>query len=67
MFFDQELIRKLGFGNAYFIQDQWHLLDSGLVKNFGKNGYELLEGYSVKMVKSESEDEFQSSMDVAFQ
>ena len=35
-FFDQELIRKLGFGNAYFIQDQWHLLDSGLIKFFGK-------------------------------
>jgi hypothetical protein len=57
----------LGFGNAHFIQDQWHPLDAGLVKICGKNGYELLEGYSVKMVKSESEHEFQSTRDLTFQ
>ena len=29
-FFDQELIRRLGFRDACYVADQWHLLDSGL-------------------------------------
>ena len=66
-FFDQELVKKLRFVNPHFIWDQWRLLDLGLVKIFGKSGYELLEGYLVKLVKSNSEEEFQSIMDLAFQ
>jgi hypothetical protein len=66
-FFDQDLIQKLGFINAHFILDQWHLLDSGLVKIFGKSGYELLQGYLVKMVKSESEEDFQLTSELALQ
>ena len=41
-FFDQSLIRKMGFTNARFIQDHWHLYDSGLKQMFGPAGYELL-------------------------
>ena len=29
-FFDQDLVRKLGFTNAFYVTDQWHLLDSGI-------------------------------------
>ena len=64
-FFDQELVKKLCFVNPHFIPDQWQLLDLGLVN--GKSGYELLEGYLVKLVKSNSEEEFQSIMDLAVQ
>ncbi len=66
-FFDQDLVQKLGFVNAHFILDQWHLLDSGLVKIFGKSGYELLQGYLVKMVKSESEEDFLLTSELALQ
>ena len=43
-FFDQALSVKLGFMSAQFSLDQWHLLDSGLTKMFGKGDYELLQG-----------------------
>ena len=66
-FFDQELVKKLGFVNSHVIQDQWHLLDSGLAKIFGKSGYEPLECYLMKMVKSDAEAEFHSTVDLAFQ
>jgi len=65
--FDQDLIQKLGFVNAHFILDQWHLLDSGLVKIFGKSGHELLQGYLVKMVKSKSEEDFLLTLEFALQ
>ena len=28
--FDQDLVRKLGFTNAFYVTDQWYLLDSGI-------------------------------------
>lgn len=66
-FFDHELIKKLGFVNTHFNMDQWHLLDSGLVKFFERSGYEQLEGFLLKMVKSESEDDFLLTPELAFQ
>ena len=51
-FFDQDLIVKLGFVNAQFILDQWHLLDSGLMKMFGKSGYEILNRHLIKIIKA---------------
>ena len=64
-FFDQALIVKLGFVNARFILDQWHLLDSGLMKMFGKSGYELLNEHLIKMIKAQSEIEYNATLTVA--
>ena len=58
-FFDQEMIVALGFTHANFINDQWHLLDSGLCKMFGKGAYALLKGHLVRMVKATSETEYE--------
>jgi hypothetical protein len=66
-FFDQDLIVKLGFVNAQFILDQWHLLDSGLMKMFGKSGYELLNGHLIKMIKAQSKIENDKTLEAALQ
>ena len=69
-FFDQEMIIKLGFTNAKFIMDHFHLYISanpGLAKIFGKGGYELLKGHLIKMIQSTSEDDFCSVLDSARQ
>ena len=43
-FFDQKMCNDtLGFTNAAYITDVWHLLDQGLCKLFGKSGYILLK------------------------
>ena len=57
-FFDQSVIEKMGFTNARFIQDHWHLYDSGLKKTFGSAGYELLKSHLVRMVQSPSAGDF---------
>ena len=63
--FDQDMVIELGFVNAKFFTDQWHLLDSGLSKKFGKSGYELLKGHLVRMVKADSEQEFEDTLQAA--
>ena len=65
-FFDQELVEKLGFSNATFILDRWHLLDSGLEKMFGKSGYEKLKGHLVRMIESNSKEDFDSFFTAAW-
>ncbi len=45
--------------------DQWHLLDSGLMKMFGKSGYELLNGHLIKMIKAQSEIEYNTTLEAA--
>ena len=42
-FFDQKLIQSMGFINATFVMDRWHLRESGLLKMFGPTGYGLLK------------------------
>ncbi|KAL7450896.1 hypothetical protein ACHAWC_002749 [Mediolabrus comicus] len=64
-FFDQELIIGLGFINAHYVTDLWHLLDSGLEKMFGKAGYALLKGHLVRMVNATSEAEFEETLQLA--
>ena len=64
-FFDQEMIIAFGFTNAKYITDQWHLLDSGLCKMFGKRAYVLLKGHLVRMVKATSETEFEEVLQSA--
>ena len=58
-FFGQALIVKLGFMNAQSILDQWHLLDSGLMKMFGMNGH------LIKLIKAQSEIEYNTTLTVA--
>ena len=57
-FFDQETIIDLGFINANFIMDHWHLFDSGLLKIFGKSGYDKLKSHLVQMIRADSQDRF---------
>jgi len=57
-FFDQSVIKKMGFTNARFIQDHFHLYDSGLKKIFGPAGYELLKSHLVRMIQAKSEGDF---------
>jgi hypothetical protein len=64
-FFDQQFIVRLGFVNATFVLDMWHLLDSGLEQSFGKAGFLKLKGHLVKMVKSQSEYEFENTFRAA--
>lgn len=64
-FFDQELITRLGFINAHYVTDQWHLLDSGLEKMFGKAGHALLKGHLVRMVNATSKAEFEETLKLA--
>jgi len=61
-FFDQDVVIAFGFTNAIFFTDQWHLLDSGLCKKFGKPGYALLKGHLSNMVKASSEEEFNANL-----
>ena len=42
-FFDQKMAWDLGFTNAKFITDQYHLINSGLSRKFGKGGSEFLK------------------------
>jgi len=63
--FDQDMVIELGFVNARFHADQWHLLDSGLSQKFGKAGYELLKGHLVKMVQANSEQEYNDILQAA--
>ena len=65
-FFDQDMVTKtLGFVNAAYFTDQWHLLDSGLGKMFGESGYTKLNVYLDKMVQALSEDEFDGAYKAA--
>jgi hypothetical protein len=57
-YFSQDYIFRLGFTEARFILDMWHLLDSGLEKIFGKSGFMKPKTHLVKMVLSSSKDEF---------
>ncbi len=57
-FFNQEVIVELGFVNAKFIYDRWHLLDSRL-KGMLNTGYELLKSYLTLMVHASSESDYE--------
>ena len=57
-FFDQSVVDSMGFTNATFIVDQWHLYDLGSKKKFGHTGYELLRDHLVRMIQSKSAEKF---------
>ena len=63
-FFDNDSIHKMGFVNANFIHDQWHLFDSGLSKNLGKAGFLLLKKHLRAMIQSDSVEDFDQVVDL---
>lgn len=64
-FFTQEMIHRLGFSNAHFITDRWHLVDSGLVQKFGLAAHELLNPHLMTMVNANSEIEYEAALQAA--
>jgi len=64
-FFTQEMIHRLGFSNAHFITDRWHLVDSGLVLKFGHAAHELLNPHLMTMVNANSEVEYEAALQAA--
>ena len=63
--FDVDMVKGMGFTNARFIQDQHHLLESGLQNAFGKVGYDLLKSHLVRLVQANSEIDFEVIADSA--
>ncbi len=57
-FFNQEIIFELGFTNAKFIYDRWHLLDSGL-KGMFPTSCELLKSHLISMTHASSKSDFE--------
>ena len=66
-FFDENIIKEMGFPNARFIMDKFHLLDLWLKKKYDKVGYELLKSHLIRMVNSPSQSEFDSILESACQ
>ena len=64
-FFDKAMIMKLGFVNAEYVADRWHLKDFGLQKMFGSSGYELLKSHFTAMIDSASATEFDKTLESA--
>ena len=61
-FFDQKMVCDLGFTNAKFIMDQYHLIDSGLSRKFGKSGSDLLKGHLLRMIHAPTKDDFENTL-----
>eukprot|EP00956_Cyclotella_meneghiniana_P040909 scaffold208956_cov35-Cyclotella_meneghiniana.AAC.1 len=57
-FFNQEMIEYLGFVNAKYIKDHFHLFDSGLGKKFGVTGHNLLKNHLAIMIRAGTEEDF---------
>ena len=61
-FFDQNMIVKFGFVNAKYVSDRWHLLESGLLKKFGKSCHDLLRSHLMRMIMATSEQIFEDTL-----
>jgi hypothetical protein len=61
-FFDQSMIVKFGFVNAKYVSDRWHLLESGLLKKFGKACHDLLRSHLMRMITATSEQIFDETL-----
>ena len=59
-FFTPKFVRDLGFINAVYIIDRWHLTSSGLDDIFGKQGADYLRGHLIQMIDANSEAQFDS-------
>ncbi|KAL7552459.1 hypothetical protein ACHAWF_016605 [Thalassiosira exigua] len=64
-FFSRKAIRDMGFANARLIADHWHLVDSGLEQIFGKYVYGMISSHLVRMIRSNSEKEFNEAYEAA--
>ncbi|KAL7546585.1 hypothetical protein ACHAWF_009917, partial [Thalassiosira exigua] len=64
-FFNRQIIRDMGFVNARLITDQWHLIDSGLELMFGKAIFGIISGHLIRMIRSNSEKEFNKTYESA--
>ena len=56
------MVWDLGFTNAKFITDQYHLIDSGLSRKFGKGGSEFLKGHLLRMIHAPTKDDFENTL-----
>jgi hypothetical protein len=57
-FFDQEMVRDLGFKHARYLKDWFHLLFTGLTDTFGQYGEELLKDELNQMIRARNEGYF---------
>jgi hypothetical protein len=64
-FFDQNMIVKFGFINAKYVSDRWHLLESGLLKQFGKSCHDLLRSHLLRMMMATSNQIFEETLQSA--
>ena len=58
-FFSQDYVRSLGFENANYVMDRWHLKESGLRDYFGRGGEELLHDHLMHMLNACSQTQFE--------
>ena len=56
-FFNQEMVKNLGFGNAIYMADYYHLFDTVLPDRFGKYFIHLIP-HLIQMANCLSEDQF---------
>ncbi len=64
-FLNQTEVERLGFKNAMFIIDQYHLQKSGLEDHFTSAGYDIVQEYVKRLIKSRSESMFNATADAA--
>ena len=56
-FFNQEMVKNLGFGNAIYMADYYHLFDTVLPDRFGKYFIHLIP-HLIQMANCLYEDQF---------
>jgi hypothetical protein len=64
-FFDQSMVKKLGFKNAVFFADRWHITDSSLRKTFGPVWYTMPKGHLCRMNDAGSVEQFEATLSSA--
>ena len=57
----------MGFVNATFIMDRWHLRELGLLKIFGPTGYGLLKNHLHRLIGAMAEHEFDEVVTLALE
>jgi hypothetical protein len=56
------MIVKFGFINAKYVSDRWHLLESGLLKQFGKSCHDSLRSHLLRMIMVTSNQIFEETL-----
>ncbi len=60
--FSWQSLPTLGFPNASFVADWFHLFNFGLLDRFGSHGFSLLEVHLFQMINTKSERFFDSAL-----